>query len=87
MISMIGMHYDPRYFPNPKKFDPERFNEVNKKNRRGYVYFPFGEGPHVCIGKNDTGAITLTLSVNSFLVSTSFSFQELELDFCKPNWA
>ncbi|XP_035741324.1 uncharacterized protein LOC118450049 [Vespa mandarinia] len=50
MISMIGMHYDPQYFPNPEKFDPERFNEVNKRNRQGYVYFPFGEGPHVCIG-------------------------------------
>lgn len=50
MISMIGMHYDPQYFPNPEKFDPERFTEENKKNRPAYVYFPFGEGPHVCIG-------------------------------------
>lgn len=53
MISMTGMHYDPQYFPNPDKFDPERFNEVNKRNIPSYVYFPFGEGPHVCIGKND----------------------------------
>ncbi|KAK2585576.1 hypothetical protein KPH14_010210 [Odynerus spinipes] len=50
MISMTGMHYDPEYFPNPEKFDPERFTEENKKSRPAYVFFPFGEGPHVCIG-------------------------------------
>ncbi|KAF7381930.1 hypothetical protein HZH68_015803 [Vespula germanica] len=50
MISMTGMHYDPQYFPDPDKFDPERFNEANKRNIPSYVYFPFGEGPHVCIG-------------------------------------
>ncbi|XP_012224510.1 cytochrome P450 6k1 [Linepithema humile] len=49
-ISMLGMHYDPEYFPNPEKFDPERFNEENKRNRPSCVYFPFGEGPHACIG-------------------------------------
>lgn len=50
-ISMLGLHYDPEYFPNPSKFDPERFNEENKRNRPPCVYFPFGEGPHACIGK------------------------------------
>ncbi|XP_071580593.1 cytochrome P450 6k1-like [Temnothorax nylanderi] len=49
-ISMLGLHYDPEYFPNPNKFDPERFNEENKRNRPTCVYFPFGEGPHACIG-------------------------------------
>lgn len=49
-ISMTGLHYDPNYFPDPEKFDPERFNEENKRNRPSFVYFPFGEGPHVCIG-------------------------------------
>ncbi|XP_011175846.1 cytochrome P450 6k1 [Solenopsis invicta] len=49
-ISMLGLHYDPEYFPNPNKFDPERFNEENKRSRPACVYFPFGEGPHACIG-------------------------------------
>lgn len=49
-IPMLGLHYDPEYFPNPDKFDPERFNEENKRNRPACVYFPFGEGPHNCIG-------------------------------------
>ncbi|XP_020283027.1 cytochrome P450 6k1-like [Pseudomyrmex gracilis] len=49
-ISMLGMHLDPQYFPEPHKFDPERFNEENKRNIPPCVYFPFGEGPHACIG-------------------------------------
>lgn len=48
-ISMLGMHSDPEYFPNPEKFDPERFSEKNKHNRPSCVYFPFGEGPRACI--------------------------------------
>ncbi|KZC14180.1 PREDICTED: cytochrome P450 6k1-like [Dufourea novaeangliae] len=49
-ISMMGMHYDPEYFPDPEKFDPLRFNEENKQKRPNFTYFPFGEGPHICIG-------------------------------------
>ncbi|KAM0734447.1 Cytochrome P450 6k1 [Formica fusca] len=48
-ISMLGLHYDPEYFPNPNKFDPERFNEENKRNRPPCVYFLFGDGPRACI--------------------------------------
>ncbi|XP_012224508.2 cytochrome P450 6k1 [Linepithema humile] len=49
-VSMLGMHYDPEYFPDPDKFDPERFNEENKHNIPSCAYFPFGEGPRICIG-------------------------------------
>ncbi|XP_015600259.1 cytochrome P450 6k1 [Cephus cinctus] len=49
-IPLQGLHYDPQYFPDPEKFDPERFSEENKKNIPPCVYMPFGEGPHICIG-------------------------------------
>lgn len=49
-ISMLGMHFDPEYFPDPHKYDPERFSEENKRNIPSCVYFPFGEGPRICIG-------------------------------------
>ncbi|XP_006610855.1 cytochrome P450 6k1-like [Apis dorsata] len=49
-IPMIGFHYDPKYFPNPEKYDPLRFSENIKKSRPNFVYMPFGEGPHICIG-------------------------------------
>ncbi|XP_029674247.1 cytochrome P450 6k1-like, partial [Formica exsecta] len=49
-ISVRGLHYEPKYFLDPDKFDPERFNEENKRDRPAYVYLPFGEGPRTCIG-------------------------------------
>lgn len=45
-----GLHYDEKYWPDPHKFDPERFTDENKQSRPQCCYLPFGEGPHICIG-------------------------------------
>ncbi|XP_049815619.1 cytochrome P450 6k1-like isoform X2 [Schistocerca nitens] len=49
-LSVLGLHYEPKYFPDPDRFDPERFSEEAKARRHPYVYLPFGEGPRICIG-------------------------------------
>lgn len=53
LIPVIGIHLDPKYFADPDKFDPERFNDNNKRNILPYSYIPFGVGPRNCIGKTN----------------------------------
>ena len=45
------IHRNPKYWPNPDKFDPERFNPNNEQSYPTFAYLPFGEGPRQCIGK------------------------------------
>ncbi|XP_063913777.1 probable cytochrome P450 6a14 [Zophobas morio] len=49
-IPIMGIQHDPEYYPNPEKFDPERFSEANKSKRRPCTFLPFGDGPRNCIG-------------------------------------
>lgn len=49
-LNFWGVHRDARFFPNPDRFDPERFNPENEKQIPKYAFLPFGAGPRVCIG-------------------------------------
>ncbi|EAT46155.1 AAEL002638-PA [Aedes aegypti] len=49
-IPTQGIHMDPMYYPNPERFDPERFNDENKATIDPMTYLPFGVGPRNCIG-------------------------------------
>ncbi|XP_017776439.1 PREDICTED: cytochrome P450 9e2-like [Nicrophorus vespilloides] len=49
-LPAFGIHRDPKFYPNPEKFDPERFNDENKVNINSHMYMPFGSGPRNCIG-------------------------------------
>jgi cytochrome P450 len=51
-ISPFVTHRDPKYWPDPERFDPDRFKSEQVASRPRQVYYPFGEGPHLCIGNN-----------------------------------
>jgi cytochrome P450 family 9 len=51
MFPVYALHQDPKYFPDPEQFIPERFDDDNKRNIVTGSYLPFGIGPRNCIGK------------------------------------
>jgi cytochrome P450 len=52
LMSQYVTHHDPRYFPDPYRFDPERWTPQARESRPKFSYFPFGGGPRLCIGES-----------------------------------
>jgi len=52
LTSQFITHCDPRFFPDPLRFDPERFTAEGKARRAKFTYFPFGAGARQCIGES-----------------------------------
>lgn len=52
-ISLVPytLHRNEDTFPEPEKFDPERFSIENKRKIGPYGYIPFSAGYRNCIGK------------------------------------
>jgi len=51
MISQFVSHRNPRFFPDPSRFDPDRFASDRRGELPKFAYFPFGGGPRICIGE------------------------------------
>jgi len=52
LMSQFITHRDPRFFPDPLRFDPERFTPEARSRRTKLTYFPFGAGVRQCIGES-----------------------------------
>jgi cytochrome P450 len=52
LLSPYTLHRKEAYFPDPEKFEPERFSTEREKQLPRYAYLPFGAGPRVCIGNH-----------------------------------
>ncbi|KAB0794581.1 hypothetical protein PPYR_11420 [Photinus pyralis] len=74
IISHDALHKDPKYFPNPEVFDPERFSESNVHSLNSYTYLPFGKGSRNCIGERFallTAKVGIIYALTKFMVHTN----------------
>lgn len=51
MLCPYVVHRNANLWPNPEGFDPERHTKAASEQRHPLAYFPFGGGPHVCLGR------------------------------------
>lgn len=75
MLPVIGLHHDPKYFPEPDKFLPERFSDENKAEIDPNTYLPFGIGPRQCIG-NRLALMQTKIVITSILRNFVIKFTE-----------
>ncbi|SCL34410.1 Cytochrome P450 [Micromonospora nigra] len=52
VVCTYTLHRHPEYWPEPDRFDPERFAPDSAESRPRYAYIPFGAGPRFCVGNH-----------------------------------
>jgi len=71
-------HFMEEYFPNPEKFDIDRYEKPRAEHLRPGVYSPFGRGPHTCLGK--------TIADMLMPLSMARLFHKLDMELSPPDY-
>ncbi|XP_062548256.1 probable cytochrome P450 6d5 [Armigeres subalbatus] len=85
VLQVTAMQHDPQYYPDPMQFKPERFEDPEVKNK---PYFPFGDGPRICIGMR-MGKVQTKVGLSLLLSMFNFDLsghQEPELTMDPNNF-
>jgi cytochrome P450 len=59
-VCPLLMQHDPRWFPEPDTFDPDRWLDERRERVPRYAYLPFGTGPRSCVGEQFAWAEAVT---------------------------
>lgn len=81
LVSPYLLHHDPANWPDPERFDPERFAPGWEKERHSYAYLPFGGGPRLCIGNQFA---LMEMQILLTMLVRAFAFQPIPNQRVKP---
>ena len=71
-------HFMGEYYPNPEKFDIDRYDKSRAEHMQSGVYSPYGRGPHTCLGKS--------LAEVQMALSMARLFYRLDLELDPPDY-
>ncbi len=74
-IPIQGIHRDPKYYPNPFKYNPENFSKEAKAKRSPYTFLAFGQGPRNCLGMRFA---LLEIKIGLVRMLRSYSFERCD---------
>ncbi|PSP77744.1 hypothetical protein BRC81_09640 [Halobacteriales archaeon QS_1_68_20] len=83
-VSAWVPHRDPRWWETPETFDPDRWMGETR-DRPEFAYFPFGGGPHVCIGRH-FARMEAKIILSQFLGNFEFRTDSLEAPDLQPGF-
>jgi cytochrome P450 len=75
LIATCAPHFDPQYYRDPHRFDPDRFLPERAEHKTRGVYAPYGAGIHTCLGASIADA-QIALTAATILHSVDFTFAD-----------
>uniref|UniRef100_A0A023EUC2 Putative cytochrome p450 cyp2 subfamily protein n=1 Tax=Aedes albopictus TaxID=7160 RepID=A0A023EUC2_AEDAL len=72
MVPIYAIHHDAEYYPEPERYDPDRFSAEEVSKRPPFTFMPFGEGPRICIAAR-FGMMESKIGLAALLMNFKFS--------------